>query len=221
MDISTLSAADQAALAGLLSKLQQNDAESPAMAKKQKKVRKAETVKFLTVDQITKFFKWIESVRDTAIFRTIYHRGLRASELGKLQISDLSLSEGRIRFERLKGSYGGQFRLCSSEERALKAWIRVRGTEAGPLFPSREGKGISQQMLDVLMKRYCKAAGIPADLAHVHTLKHSCATHLLERGESIEEVQDHLGHRNIQNTQIYAKFTSPRRQARDKRLRDW
>ena len=76
-------------------------------------------------------------------------------------------------------------------------------------------------MQDKLVKQFGPLAGIPPEKCHVHCLKHSCGTHLLARGESLEDVQDHLGHRSIQSTQEYAKFTSPRRQARDKRLRDW
>jgi integrase len=70
----------------------------------------------------------------------IYHRGLRASELGRIQVSDVQMSEGRIVFERKKGSYGGVYRMTSSEERAVKAWLRVRGNEPGTLFPSRQAK---------------------------------------------------------------------------------
>ena len=71
------------------------------------------------------------------------------------------------------------------------------------------------------MKHYGELAGIPAEKRHMHTLKHTCGTHLLQRGESIEDVQDHLGHANVQNTLIYAKFTNQRRAERDRRLRYW
>ena len=217
VNLQSLSASDAQALIGLLSKV----AGGEATARKARKRRAQEKDKHLTQEEITRLFSVITSPRDAAIFRLAYHRGLRASEVGRLQLSDVRLKDDRIQFERLKGSNGGLYHLCASELKALRAWLRVRGNEPGPLFPSREGRGISQQMLDVLMKRYGAAAGIPADKRHMHVLKHSCATHLLERGESIEDVQDHLGHRNIQNTQIYARFTNNRRQARDKRLRDW
>jgi type 1 fimbriae regulatory protein FimB len=216
-DLNQLGATEQAAFAALLAKAQ-TGVESPVMAPK-KRTRKPETVKYLTEEQVNRFFAQIKAPRDTAIFRVIYHRGLRASELGRIQVSDVQMSEGRIVFDRKKGSYGGPYRMASSEERAVKAWLRIRGDDPGPLFPSREGKGISQQMLDVLMKKYSAAAGIPRELAHCHSLKHSCATHLLARGESLESVQDHLGHRSIKSTEVYAKFTN--REKRDKRLRDW
>ncbi|MDD5199211.1 MAG: tyrosine-type recombinase/integrase [Terrimicrobiaceae bacterium] len=192
-----------------------------AQHKKPRKARRQETVKYLSEDQLEKFFSVIKDPRDLAMFRVIYHRGLRAREVGALQLADWSIARDRMRFRRLKGSNGGEYHLTSREVRCLKAWLRVRGSEPGPLFPSRLGKGISQQMLDVLMKKYGGLAGLPADLCHTHVLKHSCGTHLLNRGESIEDVQDHLGHSNIQNTLVYAKYSVKRRAVKDQRLRNW
>ena len=177
--------------------------------------------KYLTPDEIARLFSVIASPRDRAIFRLAYHRGLRAGEIGRLQLADFRPREERLYVHRLKGSISGEYRLCDNELRALRAWLRLRGAAPGPLFLSRRGRGISQQMLDVLMKRYGALAAIPQAKRHMHALKHSCGTHLLERGESLEDVQDHLGHANIQNTLIYARFTNPRRQAREQRLRHW
>lgn len=216
MDLSTLSPIEQTQLAALLGKLQPT-----TPAPKQRKPRKPETIKYLSEKQLEAFFRVIESPRDRAIFRIAYHRGLRASEIGSLELADWNQRDDRLTVKRLKGSAGGEYHLCKSEVQALKSWLRVRGSEPGALFPSRRGKGISQQMLDVLMKRYGQAAGLPRELCHTHSLKHSCGTHLLNRGEPLEDVQDHLGHRSIKSTQVYAQFTNQRRHARDKRLRDW
>jgi integrase len=60
-------------------------------------------------------------------------------------------------------------------------------------------------MLDVLMKKYCEAAGIPAEKAHICALRHSAAVSLMKNGEDIVVVQDHVGHTNIANTAIYAR----------------
>ncbi len=227
LNLNNLSAEQQSVLTGLLA--QMADAGAPGQPPappdgppaKKVKHRKPETIQYLTGDEWARLLKVITSPRDRAMFVVAYHRGLRASETAALQMSDVRLKDERIQINRCKGSASGEFHLCSSEIRALKPWFKVRGYDPGPVFLSREGKGISQQMQDVLMKRYGALAMIPVEKRHIHTLKHTCATHLLERGESLEDVQDHLGHRNPQNTQKYAKFTSPRRQARDKRLRDW
>lgn len=182
---------------------------------------RADDLKFWTEAETVAFFAVIKSPRDRAIFRIAYHRGLRAREIGRLNYGDYDQRSERLTVHRLKRSNGGQYHLTSKESRALRDWLAERGDSAGPLFPSRLGRGISQQMLDRLVKRYGAAANRDPGKCHMHALKHSCGTHLVTRGESLEDVQDHLGHRNIQNTLIYARFTNPRRQARDKRLRDW
>jgi integrase len=212
-DLPNLSQTEIHALEALLAKLKPGQ--------KARGARHARTIQYLTEEEIGRLFSAIKNRRDIAIFRLAYHRGLRAGEVRRMQFSDLRLTQDRIFIRRLKGSASGEYHLTASEVRALRAWVRVRGPEPGPLFPSRRKQGISERMLNVLMRRYGQAAGIPAEKCHFHALKHSCATHLLNRGESIEDVQDHLGHRNIQNTVIYAKVTNSRRQERDRRLRDW
>jgi integrase/recombinase XerD len=63
------------------------------------------------------------------------------------------------------------------------------------------------------MKLYCRRAGIPREKAHMHALKHSCGTHLAERGASAAEIQDWLGHRDSGSTDIYLHFSRRRRSA--------
>lgn len=155
------------------------------------------------------------------MFRIAYHRGLRASEVGLLDLADYQASSGRLYVKRRKGSNAGQFRLTRLEEISLRAWIRERGTAPGPLFPSRQRGRITRQRLDQLMRRYGELAAIPPEKRHMHALKHSCGTHLLEMGEDITTVQDHLGHRNIQNTMIYAAITNKARDAAGERQREW
>src|SRR5262249_26434953 len=134
--------------------------------KSKPKARKKDTIKYWSEEQTAAFFSVIKSSRDMALFRLMYHRGLRASELGPIRLEDWNVRQDRIRFGRLKGSNDGEYHLTSHEARALKAWAKVRGTEAGPLFPSRQARnsGISRRMIDVLVKRYGQLAGLPAEL---------------------------------------------------------
>lgn len=180
--------------------------------------------KYLTDDELARLFKVIESVRDRAIFRIAYHRGLRASEVAMLQMSDYRADVGRLYVHRLKCRVidtSGEYNLCAEELRALKAWLKERGTDHGPIFQSNRGTGISQQMLDVLMKRYCTLAKIPPAKAHFHTLRHSCATHLLERGADIMQVKDWLGHVSLNSTLVYAMVTNRSRDELAKKLKGW
>lgn len=178
------------------------------------KARRTETIKFLTLDETKKLFAWIVDKRDKAIFLIAYRHGLRASEVGLLRVSDLDLKRLRIMLHRLKGSLSGEHPLQADEARALKAWLKSRGTDSPILFPSRRHLPISRQMLDVLMKEYAELAGIPPEKRHFHVLKHSIATHLLDAGAELRFLQDWLGHANIQNTVIYTALVSTSREAK-------
>lgn len=161
------------------------------------------------------------TARDQALFEVAYKRGLRASEVGLLQLAHLRISHRRLYVTRLKGGISGEFMLTDAEVRFLKGWLKVRGTKPGALFPSRNHRAISRRRLDELMKFYGAIAGLPIEKRHFHSLRHSCATALLERDVDITEVQDHLGHTDIRNTMIYAKVTNRKRQKKDEGLRQW
>lgn len=176
---------------------------------------------YLTPEEIDRLFRVITSIRDRALFRLAYHRGLRASELGLLQSSDYRPNVGRLFVRRLKGSHSGEYHITQAEQQALRAWLRARGIASGPLFASRNHHPISRWRLDQLMKHYCELAGIPPEKAHMHALKHSCGTHLSAREPDIVAIQDHLGHANIQNTMTYIQIASKRRDEFAERLRDW
>ena len=178
--------------------------------------------KYLTEPEIENLFSAISNPRDLAMFRVAYHRGLRASEIGALQLDDYRRAAKRIYVRRKKGSHSGEYLLTRHEIKALDAWLKFRGNVAGPLFPSQRGTGIDRRMLDVLMKRYGAVAGLPEGLRHMHVLKHSCGTHLLSgRGLDVAEVQDHLGHADIRNTMVYARITNRRRDQVGDRLLNW
>ncbi len=171
--------------------------------------------KFLTEEELARFLKVIDSTRDKAIFTVMYWRGLRASEIGKLQLSSWRQQANRLFVTRGKGSLAGEFSLSPAETKALKAWLRVRGTHAGALFPSRESSegstsGISRFMLHALMQDYGAAAGLPLELRHCHALKHSIGTHLVGKVDLLS-VKDWLGHKDIKSTMVYLTFRSRER----------
>jgi len=157
------------------------------------------------------FLAVIKSIRDRAIFTVMYWRGLRRSEVGTLQLSSWRQEAGRMYVVRRKGSESGEYPLSPAEQKALKAWLRIRGKAPGPLFPSRNGSGISGVMLDLLMKHYGELAGLPPELRHCHALKHSIGTHLVGRGAELFAIKDWLGHRDIKSTMEYVRFRSKQR----------
>lgn len=194
--------------------------DSGAPAVKKRKKRSKGGPPFLQQIELERLFKVISAPRDRAIFRLAYHAGLRASEVGLLDMRDYQPRTGRIFIHRLKGSNSGEHHLCREEAKALKAWLKVRGDQPGPIFPSKKRTPISRKMLHVLMREYGAIAMLPAALRHFHVLKHTCATHLLSKGFHVEQVQDWIGHANIQNTMIYAHITNSRRDEMAAALRD-
>lgn len=180
--------------------------------------------KHLTTEETQRFFRGITSVRDRAIFRIMYQRGLRASEVGAIQLDDYRPDVGRLYVHRLKGrkkNTSGEYSLTNEELRALRTWLKVRGSGSGALFTSNRGTAISRKMLDVLMKQYASAAKLPDQLHHCHALRHSCAVHLLDSDVGVADVQDWLGHRNITSTTEYAKVTTKRRDEISRRMKGW
>lgn len=176
----------------------------------------------MTDKEIARLFEVIKSKRDRAIFRLCYHRGLRSSEVQLLTVADFRDRDGVLYVRRLKGSVPREHSLTEVELRCLRAWLKDRGMNPGPIFPSRQGrKGISRYRLDQLMKEYCRLAGIPQEKAHMHVLKHSCGTHLAENGATAEEIQDWLGHRERSSTDVYMHFSRVRRAELAERFRGW
>ena len=175
--------------------------------------RKSDSIpEYLTEEEMGRLLAVITDVRDRAIFTVQYFRGLRASEMGRLDVRDYQAATGRLTVRRRKGSRGGEYLLLPVERAALKAWLKKRGAAPGPLFVSRRRRPIGRVQIFRLMRRYCLAAGIAVEKSHPHALKHSCAMHLSAREPDIVAIQDHLGHADIRNTMKYVRITSRRRQ---------
>jgi site-specific recombinase XerD len=180
--------------------------------------RNADTIKFLTLDETKRLFSVIKNKRDKALFLVAYRHGLRASEVGLLQVNDIDFKEMRIMIHRLKGSKSGRYPLQADEARALKAYIKHRSNHSPTLFTNNRGLPITRNGLLWLIKEYGKKAKIPEDKQYFHVLKHSIATHLLDAGAELRFVQDWLGHSNIQNTVIYTYLTTATREAKARGL---
>jgi integrase len=169
------------------------------------------TLQFLTQEELKRLFAVIKNRRDKALFLLAYRHGLRASEIGLLQRTDVDLKQGRITIHRLKGSLSGIYPLQPDVIKLLRSYLRAR-TDASPyLFISNRGVPIDRRTLWCAMQTYGKQAGLPPEKRKFHSLKHSIATHLLDARGELKFVQDWVGHKNIQNTTKYAQLTNPRR----------
>ena len=146
-------------------------------------------------------------VRDRAMLELLYATGMRVSELAGLAPEGVDIQVG---FVRVKGK-GDKERVIPIGEVArerLDIYLRegrprlLKGRESPYLFVNRQGRGLSRQGIWKLIKRYALEAGVLTPITP-HTLRHSFATHLLERGADLRFVQVMLGHADIGTTQIY------------------
>lgn len=169
---------------------------------------------FLTMRETKALFRKIDSPRDYALFLLAYRHGLRVSEVCRIRVNDIHFVEDRIWCERLKGSISGFHRVGVGEWEAVKKWLNIRRSQSRFLFPGRGSTCISRKTVDRKMKRYGSLAKLPVSKRHFHILKHSIAVHMLEAGAEIKLVQELLGHRNIQNTLVYAELVSKYRDER-------
>ena len=150
-------------------------------------------------------------VRDRTMFETLYGGGLRVSELVGLDLDDLDLEEGltRVRGKGRRERLAPIGRMASSW---IGRWVALRQPKrAGEpaVFLNRSGTRLTTRSVGRLLD--ANLAGLGLDpTASPHTLRHSFATHLLDRGADLRSVQELLGHRNLTTTQIYTHVTRER-----------
>jgi len=154
-----------------------------------------------------------QGIRDRAILEVMYATGMRVSEVAGLRVADLNADVG---FVRCLGK-GKKERIVPLGTKAVVAVarylekVRPRLAKSGvqELFLNRSGRKISRVSLWKLIKGYARKARIKKPI-RPHILRHSFATHLLERGADLRSVQEMLGHANISTTQIYTHINKDR-----------
>jgi integrase/recombinase XerC len=151
--------------------------------------------------------------RDRAILETMYSAGLRVSEVVGINDGDLALAEQIVRI-RGKGRRERLAPLGSFAVRAIERWLsqrRLSSKEASgapaPVFTNKFGRRLTTRSVARMLEKYLKLTGL--DLRTTpHTLRHSFATHLLDRGADIRSVQELLGHKSLVTTQIYTHVST-------------
>lgn len=168
--------------------------------------------RYLSQTEVRALFAEIEDPRDRVLFGMIYLYGLRVSEVALLACGDVDLMARKVTIRRVKGGVWTERPLFSSIRDQLERHLSTIPHDAlAPLFPGRRG-ALQKRQIQSLFNRHRDAAGLDTRYT-THGLRHSIATHLLDAGVSLDFVQDHLGHRNIESTTIYARLTDQRRRA--------
>lgn len=145
-----------------------------------------------------------EGIRDRAILELLYSSGLRASELCNVKILDVGNRCITVDFG--KGGKTRTVPISRESEKWIKLYVVNRRHDSHWLFLTRLGRQMSRQLIFNLVDRYSKKCGVPE--VSPHTLRHSCATHLLNRGADLRFIQEMLGHSSIMSTQRYTHLSS-------------
>ena len=147
-------------------------------------------------------------LRDVAIMELFYSSGLRLSELAALSVADVDPYTESVRVF----GKGRKERVCPVGLPALEAISRYRAAadvHSGPLFINKGLRRISSRSIWLVLKRYVRHTSIPISISP-HKLRHSFATHMLDRGADLRSVQALLGHASLSTTQIYTHVTTER-----------
>lgn len=147
-------------------------------------------------------------LRDAAVLELFYSCGLRISELLQLDVGDLDVVSCTVKV-RGKGAKERMVPVGSYAMAAIDRYRREAAVVSGPLFLSKRRSRITQQAVDLMLRKHLRAAGIPF-AASPHKLRHSFATHLLDAGADLRSVQALLGHASLSTTQIYTHVTAER-----------
>ena len=192
--------------------------EDPAINIQSPKFRQA-LPDFLSVEEVDRLLAQPDTnttagLRDKAMIELLYSTGLRVSELCGLKTADLQMETGCLRCigkgnkERLVPV--GRRALQSVQEYLKKSRPEILGEKTSPyLFASRTGRAMNRIMFWKLLGAYGRKAGLRRTLSP-HMLRHSFATHLLDRGADLRSVQMMLGHADIATTQIYTHVVEER-----------
>jgi site-specific recombinase XerD len=161
----------------------------------------------LSKEEVKKLFSVIKNPKHKLMIQLMYSAGLRVSELINLKINDIDLDKDYGWVRRGKGGKDRIFIVAKSLKSELERFTDLKKTDEW-LFTSQGGRKYNIRSLQQIVKKARKEAGIEKRVS-CHTLRHSFATHLIEDGYSVLEVQTLLGHKSPETTFIYLHIASP------------
>lgn len=164
----------------------------------------------LSQEEVVRFFQVIKESKHRLILFFTYGSGFRVSEVVKLKVGDLELEAG---YGWVRDGKGGKERMFIIPDRLrdeLRRWIRERALEPEDwLFKGYKGSHYSDSGVRKIVEEAAGKAGISKQVSP-HTLRHSFATHLLENGYSLIEVNRLLGHSRLETTMVYTHMAKPK-----------
>lgn len=146
--------------------------------------------------------------RDRTILETFYSTGIRISELVGLNIDDIDFISCVVKI-RGKGKKERMVPIGDHAVSAIRKYLEIRKQQTNALFLNKSGRRITDRGVRDIVGKYLRLASFRQGIS-AHTIRHSFATHLLNRGADLRSVQELLGHANLSTTQIYTHLTTER-----------
>lgn len=193
-------------------------------------------IKYFSNQELRNFFKQLEAdrlnsitdyavkcaVRNEALFKVMYYCALRATETTMLEVDSFNALKNEIYCKRIKGGLNNTLEIIDMDVlRSLKRHLSFNSPKKYLFENMRDDKSLSRKTLDKIFKETCSQIqrSISKRKWHCHTLRHTRAINLAEKGLDLKELQYWLGHSEISNTLIYFSFTSKQCAALYKKLK--
>jgi site-specific recombinase XerD len=169
----------------------------------------------LSPEEVKRVLTMAPSLKAQAMLTLAYGCGLRASEVVRLRAGDIDSAQTIIRIVQSKGRKDRHVMLPAEVLDLLRQWWKARSTKCDAglapelqwLFPGRRDQPLTTRQFSRLFKEAAKAAGLRKTVS-LHSLRHSFATHLLERGTDIRIIQALLGHDKLETTARYSRVAT-------------
>jgi site-specific recombinase XerD len=170
----------------------------------------------LSVEEMTKFLDAIDlhtgyGFRDRTMFELLYVTGMRCGEMTALTVSDIDFNANEVLIRQGKGRKDRIVPLGSVAKEFLFRWVGkmrgwfVSGEDNGFVFLNKRGGKLADSTVRYRLRFWLYRAGINRPEISPHSIRHSCATHLLENGADIRYVQELLGHESVETTVVYTR----------------
>jgi len=170
------------------------------------KIKKSTPV-VLSKDELSKLFSVIPNRQHKLILKLYYSSGLRLSEALHLRVKDIDLGEKVVWIRDGKGGKDRMSVLSEGLIGELHQFISYREGKDDFVFKSKRGGPFAPRTIQAVIEKAKVEADLNKDV-HIHTLRHSFATHLLEAGVDIRKIQELLGHADLSTTQIYTRVSN-------------
>jgi integrase/recombinase XerC len=167
--------------------------------------------KFLTEEDVTRLIEapavdTLKGLRDRAILETLYSTGMRVSELVSLKEDNIDFIGGTLKVYG-KGKKERMLPVGDRALRAIRTYLKEQNVKSDTVFLNKNKKSLGARGIRKMLDGYIRQISLSNHVSP-HTLRHSFATHLLNRGADLRSVQELLGHANLSTTQIYTHLTT-------------